>query len=64
MTDPAEKAVALPPSLTPYKAWIAAWPLLLGLAVLAGPTLRSLGAQVWTTEAGAHGPIILFTGAG
>lgn len=37
-------------------------PLLLGLMVLAIPTLASLGAQVWTTELGAHGPLVLATG--
>lgn len=63
MTDPVAKAGSLPPSLLPYKGWIAAWPLLLGFLALAVPTLQSLGEQVWTTEAGAHGPIILFTGA-
>jgi exosortase len=38
-------------------------PLFLGLGVLAVPTLASLGKQVWTTEAGAHGPIVLAVGA-
>ncbi len=42
---------------------ITAWPLLLGLAALAIPTLISLGQQVWSKESGAHGPIILATGA-
>lgn len=63
MTDPVDSAASQPSALTPYKAWIAAWPLLLGFAVLAIPTMRSLGEAVWTTEAGAHGPIIVFTGA-
>lgn len=40
-----------------------AWPLALGFAALAIPTCISLGDQVWSHEAGAHGPIILFTGA-
>jgi len=44
-------------------AWLQRWPLLLGFAVLAIPTLSSLGKQVWTRESGAHGPIILATGA-
>jgi exosortase len=39
------------------------WPLLVGFAVLAAPTLGSLGRQVWSRESGAHGPIILATGA-
>ena len=38
------------------------WPLLLALAVLTVPTLVTLGEQVWSTEAGAHGPIVLVTG--
>jgi exosortase len=39
-----------------------AWPLLLGVALLAVPTIVRLGGTVWTEEAGAHGPIIIFTG--
>jgi exosortase len=38
-------------------------PLFVGLAVLAVPTLVTLGKQVWSTEAGAHGPIVLAVGA-
>lgn len=38
------------------------WPLLLGLAALAVPTTLRLGQQVWSSEAGAHGPIVLGTG--
>jgi exosortase len=40
-----------------------AWPLVLGFAVLAIPTLVTLGQQSWSTEAGGHGPIVLATGA-
>lgn len=43
--------------------WRKHWPLLLGFAALAVPTLNDLGKQVWTRESGAHGPIILATGA-
>lgn len=39
------------------------WPLWLGFAALAAPTLYSVGKQVWSTEAGAHGPIVLAVGA-
>ncbi|THD65111.1 exosortase V [Phenylobacterium sp.] len=39
------------------------WPLLVGFAALAVPTLVSLGNGTWTKEAGAHGPIVLATGA-
>jgi exosortase B len=38
------------------------WPLLAGFAVLAVPTIITLGEQVWSREAGAHGPIVLATG--
>jgi exosortase len=38
-------------------------PLWIGLAALAAPTLVTLGQQVWSTEAGAHGPIVAFVGA-
>ncbi len=36
--------------------------LLVGLAALAIPSIAGLGRQVWTTEAGAHGPIVLAVG--
>jgi len=38
------------------------WPLLLGLAVLAVPTLIAVATGSWTGEAGVHGPIVLATG--
>jgi exosortase len=38
------------------------WPLFVGLAVLAIPTLISVATQSWTGEAGVHGPIVLATG--
>jgi exosortase B len=38
------------------------WPLLLGLAVLAIPTLYAVATGSWTGEAGVHGPIVLATG--
>jgi exosortase len=38
------------------------WFALAGLAAMAGPTLVSLAQQSWSTEAGAHGPIVLATG--
>lgn len=44
------------------KIW-SSWPLLLGFAALAIPTVATLGQQVWSREAGAHGPIVLGTGA-
>jgi exosortase len=38
------------------------WPLWLGLAVLAVPTMARLADQSWSHEFGAYGPIILATG--
>ena len=50
----------------PYQAlgtWLAdTWPLIVGLAVLAIPTAITLGGQTWSTETGAQGPLVLFTG--
>jgi exosortase len=37
--------------------------LLVGFGAMAIPTLAGLGLQVWSTEAGAHGPIVLAVGA-
>ncbi len=39
-----------------------AWPLYLGLAAMAIPTIATLGSQVWSKESGAHGPIVVATG--
>lgn len=38
------------------------WPLLLGLLVLAVPTIASMAKSAWATDTGAHGPIVLATG--
>lgn len=38
-------------------------PLIIGLAALAVPTAITLGEQVWSKESGAHGPIVVLTGA-
>ncbi|MGH6997619.1 MAG: exosortase V [Phenylobacterium sp.] len=38
------------------------WAIALGLALLSIPTIATLGEQVWSKEAGAHGPIVLATG--
>lgn len=37
-------------------------PLAVGLLVLSLPTIISMGRQTWSTEAGAHGPIVIATG--
>jgi exosortase B len=59
--DPARPA---PPTFADLIAspLVRRWPLLVGFAVLAVPTLVSLGSQSWTRESGAHGPIVLATG--
>lgn len=38
------------------------WPLVLGVLLMAVPTMLRIGQQTWSTEAGAHGPIVLATG--
>ncbi len=38
------------------------WPLLVGFAAIVIPTFAQLGKEVWSTEAGVHGPIVLATG--
>lgn len=38
------------------------WLQMLGLVLLAAPTVVTLGQQVWSKESGAHGPIVLVTG--
>ena len=38
------------------------WLLLVGLLLVLVPTLVSVARQTWSTEAGAHGPIVLATG--
>ena len=45
-----------------YAAMRRRWPLWAGLAILAVPTTYAVGKQVWSTEFGAHGPIVLMTG--
>lgn len=47
---------ALPP-------WVTRWPLIVGFVVLGASTVGTLAREVWTREQGAHGPIILATGA-
>ncbi len=59
--DEALQPKAQPIRLRQYLS-VAHWPLALGLVVLAVPTMLSLGRQVWATEAGAHGPIVLAVG--
>ncbi|WP_235536338.1 exosortase V [Sphingomonas sp. Root50] len=37
------------------------WPLVIGVAAVVVPTLYGVATQNWTTEQGAHGPIVLAT---
>lgn len=43
--------------------WLRYLPLLLGAVALGVPTAIRLGEQVWSKEWGAHGPIVIVTGA-
>lgn len=38
------------------------WPSLIGLLALAIPSILALAQQHWSTEAGAHGPLVIATG--
>lgn len=62
MSHRALSTVAPPIAGVPL-ATIRHWPVLMGIAALAIPTLFSLARQHWSTEGGAHGPIILATGS-
>lgn len=62
-TDQVDTTTLTPQQRLAAMAKTLRWPLLIGFAVLAGPTLQSLGKQIWTRESGAHGPIVLATGA-
>jgi exosortase B len=55
-TQPVRAQARLPQALVRH------WPLFLGLAVLAVPTLIAVATGSWTGEAGVHGPIVLATG--
>lgn len=47
------------PARTRVPDW---WPLVVGLLALAIPTIASLASEAWSTDTGAHGPIVLSTG--
>lgn len=63
---PIERARPTRLRLTPPTAAIRAladhWPLWLGIAILVIPTMSSIAQISWSTEQGAHGPIVLTTG--
>lgn len=50
---------ALTRSAVTLPSW---WPLLFGLLVLAVPTIITLANSAWSTDTGAHGPVVLATG--
>lgn len=51
----------MPPGLV--ARWAPHMPILVAGALIAIPTFIRLGREVWTLEIGAHGPIVLATGA-
>jgi exosortase len=57
---PAPGRAAAPIDL--QKTLRASWPLILGLAALAVPSVLSLSKNAWARESGAHGPLVLVTG--
>lgn len=59
MTDKAVQ-ISAPPALA---AWLKHWPMLVGFGVLAVGAIAALGRESWSRESGAHGPIVLATGA-
>ena len=49
--------------LKPYwAALVLRWPLIIGGLILALPTMYGVATENWSTEQGAHGPIVLATG--
>lgn len=57
----------VPPTLDPPQGnagtFADTWPLLLGFLAMAIPAIQVFASQSWSHEEGAHGPLILFTGA-
>lgn len=62
MKDTQAAADAPPSSQSALARWLAHAPVIVGAALIAGPTFYRLAKEVWTLEIGAHGPIVLFTG--
>ncbi|WP_337188892.1 exosortase V [Phenylobacterium sp.] len=60
MAELADKGASSPPLLRRLAEHA---PLFIAAAIFAGPTIVRLGEQVWSREFGAHGPIVLATGA-
>lgn len=54
---------SLPQQSTGLPSWLAThWLLWLGLAAITIPTMISVARESWSTEQGAHGPIVFATG--
>jgi len=54
---------SLPRNSTGVPSWLTArWLLWIGLAAITLPTMFSVARQSWSTEQGAHGPIVFATG--
>ena len=43
------------------EGWTTSWPLIVGFAALAIPAAITLGKETWSSEEGAHGPLVLVT---
>jgi exosortase len=56
--------LSVAPEATPpwWRSFAPHWFLWLGLLAITGPTMVSVARQSWSTEQGAHGPIVLATG--
>ena len=59
-TEPGERATSVRHAINFIRA---NWLLALGFVALVIPTIASLATQVWSTEDGSHGPIVLASGA-
>lgn len=63
MPDPGVIAPASAPAATDWRQLLAThWPLWLGMAAMAVPTLIALAQGPWQEESGVHGIIVLVTG--
>jgi exosortase len=56
-------ALPKPAPTTGFGGIARAWPLIVAFAILAIPTMVTLGGETWSTETGAQGPLVLCTGA-
>jgi len=59
---PADAPANDPPIKHYIRQFFPLWPLALGLALIVIPTMQGIAAVSWSTEQGAHGPIVLAIG--